>query len=147
MWILSGIVFVGGVLMAAAAIAFASMMADAADEHEHLFGARREGLYFAGWAFASKAAAGAGALIAGMVLQLIAFPTDIAAHGGTAAVLPDATIYWLGFFYGPGAGVLYLGSIVASFLYRLDAKGHAAIMRDLDQRRATTIAGAAALIP
>lgn len=38
----------GGTVMAMAAIAFASMMADAADEHEHLFGARREGLYFAG---------------------------------------------------------------------------------------------------
>lgn len=136
MWILSGTVFVGGALMAAAAIAFSSMMADAADEHEHLFGARREGLYFAGWAFASKAAMGVGALIAGMVLELIAFPTDIAAHGGTATVLPDATIRWLGFFYGPGAGLLYLGSILATFLYRLDAKSHAAIMRDLGRRRA-----------
>ena len=137
MWVLAGIVFVGGVLLAAAAIAFASMMADAADEHEHLFGARREGLYFAGWSFAGKAAAGVGALIAGMVIQLIHFPANLADHGGSAAVLPQATINWLGFFYGPGAGVLYLGAICATFRYSLDAKTHAAILCDLRARRGT----------
>jgi GPH family glycoside/pentoside/hexuronide:cation symporter len=146
MWIISAVVFIGGVLMAAAAIAFSSMMADAADEHEHLFGARREGLYFAGWAFAGKAAAGVGALIAGTVLQLIAFPTDIAQHGGAAAVLPDTMIRWLGFFYGPGAGLLYLGGIIATFMYRLDAKAHAKIMLDLNERRVTASSGAAALV-
>lgn len=146
MWILSAIVFVGGVLMAAGSIAFASMMADAADEHEHLFGARREGLYYAGWAFASKAAAGVGALIAGLVLQIIDFPTDIAARGSNA-VLPDSTINMLGFFYGPGAGLVYIGAIVATFLYRLDASSHAAIMRDLNERRASALAGAATLAP
>ena len=85
--------FAAGALMAAASIAFSSMMADAADEHEHLFGARREALFFAGWAFASKAATGAGALISGLILQAIAFPTDLAAHGGVmSAVLPARTI-------------------------------------------------------
>ena len=140
MWVLSGIVFVGGILMAAAAIAFASMMADAADEHEHLFGARREGLYCAGWAFASKAAAGVGALIAGTVIQLIHFPADLAARGGGAAVLPQATIDWLGFFYGPGAGLLYLAGILATFRYQLDARAHAAIMDDLRVRRGRALA-------
>jgi glycoside/pentoside/hexuronide:cation symporter, GPH family len=140
MWILSAIVFIGGVLMAAGSIAFSSMMADAADEHEHLFGARREGLYFAGWAFASKAATGMGALIAGSVLQLVAFPTDLAARGGAAAVLPNATINALGFFYGPGAGILYTAAILSALLYRLDAKSHAAIISDLTERRAAAAA-------
>jgi GPH family glycoside/pentoside/hexuronide:cation symporter len=146
MWVLSGIVFVGGVLLAAAAIAFASMMADAADEHEHLFNARREGLYFAGWSFAGKAAAGVGALIAGMVVQLIHFPTDLAAKGGAAAVLPQSTIDALGFFYGPGAGLLYVGAIIATLRYKLDAKAHAAIMNDLRDRRAIVLPDAAALV-
>lgn len=146
MWVLSAVVFAGGILMAAAAIAFASMIADAADEHEHLFGARREGLYFAGWAFASKAAGGVGALIAGAVLHVVAFPTDIAERGGREALLPENTIHWLGFFYGPGAGILYLGAILVIFLYGLDAKRHAAILRDLDQRRSIAPAGAASLV-
>jgi hypothetical protein len=50
--LLATAVFFGGTVKAMAAMAFASMMADAAEEHEHLFGARRESLYFAGWAFA-----------------------------------------------------------------------------------------------
>ena len=144
--ILSVLVFCGGALMAAAAIAFASMMADAADEHEHLFGARREGLYFAGWAFASKAASGVGTLIAGLVLQAIAFPTDLAAHGGTAAVLPDHMVHLLGLFFGPGSGLLYLGAILVTMLYTLDARRHAAIMSDLGERR-VALAGAVAMIP
>ena len=135
MWTLAAIMFVGGVLLAAAAIAFASMMADAADEHEHLFGARREGLYFAGWSFAGKAAAGVGALIAGLVIQVIKFPADLATHGGGAIVLPQMTINLLGFFYGPGAGVLYLGAILAILRYRLDSGAHATIMHDLRARR------------
>lgn len=45
---------IGGLGLTAAAIAVSSMLADAADEHEYLFGSRREGLYFAGWAFAGR---------------------------------------------------------------------------------------------
>jgi GPH family glycoside/pentoside/hexuronide:cation symporter len=136
-WFLAGVMFVGGALMATAAIAFSSMMADAADEHEHLFGMRREGLFFAAWAFASKTATGAGALIAGMVLQLIGFPTDLAERGGTTAVLPEHLVNLLGLFYGPGAALLTLGAVLTTLLYRLDSRTHAAIMLDLfEQRRA-----------
>ena len=66
--------FLGGIGASAALIGFQSMMADAADEHEILFGARREGLYFAGISLSAKASSGIGALIAGLVLDLIGFP-------------------------------------------------------------------------
>jgi GPH family glycoside/pentoside/hexuronide:cation symporter len=142
---LSAVVFIAGLLMATAAIAFASMMADAADEHEHLFGARREGLYFAGWAFASKAAAGAGALVAGVALQAMGFPS------GEGAALPASiapgTVTWIGIIYGPGAGLLTLLSAATCLYYRLDSTAHAAIMADLDQRRALAFAGSAAIAP
>lgn len=142
---LSAVVLIAGVLMATAAIAFASMMADAADEHEHLFGARREGLYFAGWAFASKAAAGAGALIAGIALQAMGFPS------GTGAALPASiapdTVTWIGIIYGPGSGVLTLLSAITCLYYRLDSGAHAEIMADLDRRRALALAGSAAIAP
>lgn len=62
----SGIVFV----------ALPAMMADAADEHEHLFGHRREALYFSGISFGAKAAAGMGALIGGVTLDLLRFPAE-----------------------------------------------------------------------
>jgi GPH family glycoside/pentoside/hexuronide:cation symporter len=133
--LLSGVMAVGGALMAAAAIAFSSMMADAADEHELLFGARREGLFFAGWAFASKAAGGGGALIAGLVLQAIRFPTDLAGHGGVSAILPQRMVDMLGLFYGPGAALLFLAAVWVNSFYRLDRRAHAAVIAGLEQRR------------
>jgi len=134
--VLSLIMVAAGALMAAAAIAFMSMMADAADEHEDLFGARREGLFFAGWAFASKAATGLGALAAGAVLQFIHFPTDIARHGGLQAVLPAHMTDMLAWFTGPGTGLLSIAAALINLGYRLDRKAHAEILRRLEARRA-----------
>jgi len=126
---LAGAFFCGGGLMAAAAIAFSSMMADAADEHEHLFGARREGLFFAGWAFASKAAAALGALIAGTGLELVGF------HA-TAGVVPTAeAIRWVGAIYGLGTGVLATASAVTCLFYTLNVTRHADILDELRRRR------------
>ena len=76
-WILTGASLVGGAMLGAAGIATASALADAADEHEFLFGSRREGLYFAGWAFSNKASSAIGTLVAGLALQMMAFPTDL----------------------------------------------------------------------
>lgn len=129
-------VFVGGALMATAAIAFASMMADAADEHEHLFGARREGLYFAGWAFASKAAAGFGSLLAGVALQVIGFPSGSSEGSAMmAAHLNPQAVTMIGLIYGPGAGLLALAAAMVCLFYRLDARAHRAILTDLMARR------------
>jgi GPH family glycoside/pentoside/hexuronide:cation symporter len=132
---ISVVKLIGGMLMASAAIAFASMMADAADEHEHLFSARREGLYFAGWAFASKAATGLGTLVAGLVLQLIGFPSGMDAQGAATVRIPEHVANLLGAFYGPGAGLLYVGAILVTFLYELDSRRHAAILEELSVRR------------
>jgi len=125
----------GGTLMTVAAVAFMSMMADAVDEHELLFGSRREGLYFAGWAFAGKAATGGGALISGLMLQAIAFPAKLAGEGASAA-LPAGTAEWLGFCYGPAATVLALLGVLIVWRYPLNRQKHAAILATLAQRRA-----------
>ncbi len=131
--VLASALFVGGVLMAAAGIAFASMMADAADEHEYLFGARREGLYFAGWAFASKAAAGLGVVVAGVGLELIGFKSHAA--GAAIQTVPAGTVEWIGILYGPGSGILALAAAFNCLFYRLDAKSHATILTSLRARR------------
>jgi glycoside/pentoside/hexuronide:cation symporter, GPH family len=132
--ILAASVFAGGMLLAAAAIAFNSMMADAADEHEHIFGARREGLYYAGWSFALKAATGLGSLVAGVGLQFIGY--ENAGHSVTAGkALSPETIYWLGALHGLGAGILTLVGALIVLLYRLSYKKHHGIMLDLAKRR------------
>jgi GPH family glycoside/pentoside/hexuronide:cation symporter len=133
--ILAAIMLVGGALMAAAAIAFMSMIADATDEHEHLFGARREALFFAGWAFANKAATGIGALVSGVILQIIHFPTDLAQHGGLNAALPTTMTDQLAWFTGPGTGLLSIVAALVNLGYRLDRKKHAAILADLALRK------------
>lgn len=131
--LLTAIAFVTGMVAALGAIAIASMLADAVDEHEHLFGARREGLYFAAWVFAGKAAAGVGSLTAGLVLEGIGFPSGVTKLE-QAADLSQRTIDLLGLFGGPAAGFMLLASAIACTLYRLDSRKHAAIMDDLRAR-------------
>ena len=92
------------------------MMADAADEHEQLFGSRREGLYFAGITFSAKAASGLGLLIGGIALDLIGFPHGAAA---TTAVIPAATVVRLGITYGPGAALFTAVSVAVLIGFRL----------------------------
>ena len=87
-----------------AAIGFNSMMADAADEHEALFGTRREDLYFAGLNFAAKAASGLGALVAGIGLDVIGFPTNLAAKSGGGLHVDAHVVRGLGLTVGPGGG-------------------------------------------
>jgi len=133
--VLAAIAVLGGGFMALTIIAFLSVIPDAADEHEQLFGTRREGLYFAGWSFASKAASGAGILIAGLVLQLIRFPVHISQQSAASESLPATTTTWLGIAGGPAAALLSIGGIAIVLLYRLDRQAHARIMIDLNARR------------
>jgi glycoside/pentoside/hexuronide:cation symporter, GPH family len=131
---LAAVTFFNGITFALSVIASIAIIPDAADEHEHLFGARRQGLYVAGWAFATKAATGGGLLIAGLVLQLIDFPADAAAPGAAAAV-PQQTVDGLAMAGGPGSGLLALVGTVFAMFYRVDRKAHARIMAELQARR------------
>ncbi|MGQ7935773.1 MFS transporter [Paraburkholderia sp. D1E] len=126
---------IGGFGLTAAAIAVSSMLADAADEHEYIFGSRREGLYFAGWAFAGKVATGGGALIAGLVLQFSGFPSGAAAKAGAQVALRPETVTLLGLCYGPGAALFSIAGVLILLLYRLDRPTHARILEKLIQQR------------
>jgi GPH family glycoside/pentoside/hexuronide:cation symporter len=111
-------------------VSFQSAMADAVDEHELAFGARREGLYFASLTFASKAALGAGTLITGLLLAAIHFPSEQIA-AGTAVTIAPAVQRNLGWVYGPGAAVITLACLLFFARYRLNRAGHARILRAL----------------
>jgi GPH family glycoside/pentoside/hexuronide:cation symporter len=123
--------FGGGI----ATISFQSMMADAADEHEHLFGARREGLYFAGVTFSAKAASGLGVLLGGIALDLIGFPHGLATSGAKLPNIPIDTVHRLGITYGPIAGLFTLVAVAVLLGYRLTKHDHARILSDLNARR------------
>src|SRR6185437_1464463 len=125
----------GGLGGSIATIAFQSMMADATDEHEYLFGARREGLYFAGITFSAKASSGLGAWIGGIALDVIGFPHGIT-NPALLAKIPAETIRNLGIAYGPGASLFTAVSVAVLLTYKLTKADHARIQADLNARRA-----------
>lgn len=133
------LLFVNGLLVGTAimigGIAFQSMLADTADEHEWLFGVRREGLFFSGLTLAYKAASGLGGLIAGFALDAIHFPTDIAARGPGFSV-PEEVLAKLALISGPLPALFALISPLFLFGYHLTRKRHALIISDLEQRNA-----------
>jgi len=126
--------FVAGIGIGFAAVAYPSMMADAADEHEHLFGRRREGLYFAGLGFANKAATGLGVLLAGMALDIIRFPKEIGTQVG--AVLPHEVQVRLVMVWGPVASVIAVISMLIFASYGITRARHAEIAQALAAKRA-----------
>ena len=126
-----------GLGTSAALIGYQSMMADAADEHQLLFGARREGLYFAGINFSAKASSGLGILLAGIVLDLIGFPHGIGSLGAGAHIAPG-TVQALGLIYGPGAAIVSFMSVLILFAYKLDRAKHATILEALGRSPAAT---------
>ena len=131
---LAAVVF--GVGVSFAVIGFQSMMADAADEHEHLFGARREGLYFAGISLAAKASSGLGALIAGVVLDAIGFPHGLDGQGVSKVVdISPTAVTSLGLAYGPGAAVITGLGLVVLMAYRRGRVDHELVRESLDRRR------------
>jgi glycoside/pentoside/hexuronide:cation symporter, GPH family len=119
-------------------IAYPSMMADAADEHEHRYDARREGLYFSGLGFAGKAAAGVGTLVGGFALDFMRFPRELGRQ--VNAAIPEDVLASLLLAWGPlPAGLCILGVIVFA-PYAITRRRHDEIATDLRARRAAAAA-------
>ena len=135
--ILSGIVF--GFCIGFSFVSSGSMVADATDEHDFLFGNRREGLYFAALVFAAKAALGLGGMLAGFSLQLIGFPSDPASAEGAAQLTPRIT-NMLGLLWGPVFATGMLLSLPFFLRYRLDRKAHQKIVSAITARNAARLA-------
>lgn len=127
---------VAGIAATLVTIAFQSAMADAVDEHEQLFSARREGLYFASLSFAFKAATGIGSMLAGFVLEAVRFPnSEMAKTPVTVLHIAAPTLRGIGLAYGPAAAIITLTSILFFSRYRIDRAAHAAINVELNRRR------------
>jgi GPH family glycoside/pentoside/hexuronide:cation symporter len=92
-----------------------SMMADVVDEYELKTGNRQEGLFFSTMSFAYKCTVGFGYLIAGVLLDIIAFPKQAA-----VGEIPDGPIFGLGLIGGPILLILYLSSLIFVIRYPID---------------------------
>jgi len=107
------------------------VFADIADEFELEHGRRVEGLIYSTRAFSLKATSGFGAMIGGVVLDLIRFP----ANAQPGSVDPEV-IFRLGVAQGPATSIFTLLSLFFYFQYRLDRNKHAEIAAALAKRHA-----------
>lgn len=110
------------------------MMADAADEHEHIFGQRREGLYFSGIGFGAKAAAGMGTLLGGVTLDVLKFPAS--AGRQVNAVIPEDILAGLVVGWAPFPALLCLIGAVILFPYALGRTRQAEVAAAIRAKRA-----------
>ena len=142
-YILFAFKFVQGVILQVAFVAFGSMMADVADEHEYETGVRQEGIFFGAVAFSAKATSGFGTFLGGMGLDIIDWP--VGAHIRTAADVPAETLVHLGLFYGPIVAGFSIVSMWCYTHYHLSRERHAEIVAVLDTRRRQSPPAAPAL--
>ena len=125
--------FIAGIGTGFAQVAYPSMMADAADEHEYLYGQRREGLYFAGLGFAGKAATGLGVMVAGAALDLIQFPRSVGHE--VAAALPETMQFRLVWIWGPVPAVIAVAALLILASYSITRARHDRIASELQRRK------------
>ena len=96
-----------------------SMMAEVVEVRELKTGRREEGVLASLQTFVEKAASGLGALVGGVALDWIRFPTQ--ADVGEA---PAEAIFGLGLVYGPVLALFYFVALVPLIFYRIDRKTH-----------------------
>lgn len=136
-WLMAG-AGLGGIGIGLLVVSLPAMMADAADEHEVLFGHRREGLYFAGLGFAGKAASGLGQMAAGFALDALHFPKVAGVAAGV--VLPEHLLRLLILAWGPLAAFFGFLGLLALLPYGVTRARHAEIARTLAAKRADDVA-------
>ena len=119
----------GSAAMSILNISVMSALADVADENELKHGIRQEGLLYSARSFFSKADRAIGTFLAGLTIDLIAFPT-----GAKPGEVDEDIVFMLGVMDSPAtiipaliAGVFYAG-------YRINHKEHEQIRADLDRR-------------
>ncbi len=113
-------------------VCFYSMIADAVDEHELLFGVRREALFAAALMIGAKAATGMGAFIAGLGLQLIGFPSQ--PENGQDSQIPQVVVGNLGLLWGIAPALIILLAIPLLRSYKINRVQHSVILQSLAKR-------------
>ena len=110
-------------------ISVMSMLADIADQHELKTGNRREGMFYSARTFFSKATTGLGALVGGIAIDVIEFPSGV-----SPGEVPDSVLTQLGLLDGPIAVIPGLIAIYFYSRYTITRQQHAEIRRALEAR-------------
>lgn len=145
-WILLVVRFLMGVGAIQSTVSFNSMMADIADQHELETDRRQEGIFFGAISFSAKGTSGLGNLVAGIGLDVIAWPRG--ADVRSAADVAPETIVHLGILYGPLVAAFAVVAVWCLSHYDLTRERHAEIQRVLaERRRARAALGAGGSVP
>lgn len=115
-------------------VSFFALIPDIVDEHELLFSARKEGVFFAVVILSAKVAAGLGAVFAGFGLDLIGFSNDLT----TAAAFPEDVAMRMALLWGLVPAAFCVTSIILFCGYRISKQKHSEILEKLALRRATS---------
>jgi Na+/melibiose symporter-like transporter len=119
------------VLWSVITIVAVSMIGDVLDANEARTGLRQEGMFSAALTFSSKASAGIGVVLGGLILDhAIAFP-----RGADPASVAHELIFRLGLIAGIALPLLYFVPFALMTRYRLSRTEHAAIQSELAKRR------------
>lgn len=125
------IMFILGILQVSILVITASLsgsiLADVVDARAVDTGRREEGLLFSVQSFISKIASGVGVSMAGLVLTLIAFPSD----SPSTELNPDVVAN-LGWTYAGTLGFFYMLSIIALLFFSLSRATHEQNILKLD---------------
>lgn len=125
------LIFLAGFFAALAGVSGGSMMADIADEHELTSGRRQEGIFFGAASFAGKSASAFGHVLAGIVIDLIAFPAQ-----AEPGAIPADKLTELGLFNGPMMAMVMAVGVIYFTRYDLSRQRHAEILQTLRERNA-----------
>ena len=109
----------------------ASMIADVVEDNEVKNGRRDEGVIFSLSIFLQKSASGLGVFVSTIILTLARFPT----HAKIGQVSP-AIINNLSVIYITTVILLYVGSMVCTFLYQITRERHMSNLSILASRHA-----------
>ena len=110
-------------------ISWRSMISDLTEKTQLETGRRNEGVIMSSITFITKCADGVGTLVAGLLLSIIAFPTETA-----VGEVPQEIIFDLGLIYGPMVFVIYAGAIFAIGRYRISRTRHQEMLDRLSKR-------------
>ena len=129
-WIYFMRYLVQGIFLPVIFASFNSMFADIADEIELQVGKRSEGIIYSARSFATKATAALGAIMGGILLDVIAFP-----KGAVAGSVSEDTLWYLGVLEGPVTSLVSFLGVLFYLRYRIDRKRHAEIRAAIAARQ------------
>ena len=129
-WIIITAGFFETILFLVYDISWRSMVSDLTERMELETGRRNEGVISSTITFINKCADGLGALIGGLVLSVIAFPTETA-----VGEVPQDIIGKLGLAYGPLVSLIWLMAVLALARYRISRERHQEMLERLSSKQ------------